>query len=137
MRIRLFSEVALFKYNVSTILSPIVGFINGELRPKSPLLPRPQSGPLIALVRSSVTDKQTGRMPMSKNVYSDASKDSPVVRVPTNTHGLVLIKKLFLISIQIRDAVALCEYFSWLEQEVPKDELTEITGAAKLEELRR
>lgn len=37
----------------------------------------------------------------------------------------------------IRDAVALCEYFSWLEQEVPKDELTEITGAAKLEELRR
>lgn len=76
-------------------------------------------------------------MPMSKNVYSDASKDSPVVRVPTNTHSLVLIKKLFLISIQIRDAVALCEYFSWLEQEVPKDELTEITGAAKLEELRR
>lgn len=51
------------------------------------------------------------------------------------THDLVLIKKLFLI--QIRDAVALCEYFSWLEQEVPKDELTEITGAAKLEELRR
>ncbi|KAL9982844.1 hypothetical protein ACROYT_G004953 [Oculina patagonica] len=37
----------------------------------------------------------------------------------------------------IRDAVALCEYFSWLEQEVPKDELTEITGASKLEELRR
>lgn len=37
----------------------------------------------------------------------------------------------------IRDAVALCEYFSWLEQEVPKDELTEVTGAAKLEELRR
>ncbi|XP_068708734.1 xaa-Pro aminopeptidase 1-like [Montipora foliosa] len=37
----------------------------------------------------------------------------------------------------IRDAVALCEYFSWLEQEVPKDELTEITGATKLEELRR
>ena len=37
-----------------------LGFMNGELRPKSPLLPRPQSGPLIALVRSSVTDKQTG-----------------------------------------------------------------------------
>lgn len=37
----------------------------------------------------------------------------------------------------IRDAIALCEYFSWLEQEVPKDELTEVTGATKLEELRR
>ncbi|XP_031555402.1 xaa-Pro aminopeptidase 1-like [Actinia tenebrosa] len=37
----------------------------------------------------------------------------------------------------IRDAVALCEYFCWLEQEVPKDELTEITGSDKLEELRR
>nr|XP_058958325.1 xaa-Pro aminopeptidase 1-like isoform X1 [Pocillopora verrucosa] len=37
----------------------------------------------------------------------------------------------------IRDAVALCEYFCWLEQKVPKDDLTEVTGAAKLEEFRR
>ncbi|XP_032229694.1 xaa-Pro aminopeptidase 1 isoform X1 [Nematostella vectensis] len=37
----------------------------------------------------------------------------------------------------IRDAVALCEFFAWLEQEVPKAELTEILAADKLEELRR
>ncbi|XP_015747248.1 PREDICTED: xaa-Pro aminopeptidase 1-like, partial [Acropora digitifera] len=37
----------------------------------------------------------------------------------------------------IRDAIALCEYFSWLEHEVPKNYVTEISGAAKLEELRR
>ncbi|KAK2558538.1 Xaa-Pro aminopeptidase 1 [Acropora cervicornis] len=37
----------------------------------------------------------------------------------------------------IRDAIALCEYFSWLEHEVPKNSVTEISGAAKLEELRR
>ncbi|KXJ06335.1 Xaa-Pro aminopeptidase 1, partial [Exaiptasia diaphana] len=37
----------------------------------------------------------------------------------------------------IRDAVALTEFFCWLEQEVPKDELTEITASDKLEELRR
>lgn len=37
----------------------------------------------------------------------------------------------------IRDAVALCEYFCWLEKEVPKGCLTEISAADKLEALRR
>ncbi|KAJ8026346.1 Xaa-Pro aminopeptidase 1 [Holothuria leucospilota] len=37
----------------------------------------------------------------------------------------------------IKDAVALCEYFRWLENEVPKGKVTEISGADKLEELRR
>ncbi|XP_072027401.1 xaa-Pro aminopeptidase 1-like isoform X4 [Amphiura filiformis] len=37
----------------------------------------------------------------------------------------------------IRDAVALCEYFSWLEKEVPKGNITEISGADKLEGFRR
>ncbi|PIK53710.1 putative xaa-Pro aminopeptidase 1 isoform X1 [Apostichopus japonicus] len=37
----------------------------------------------------------------------------------------------------IRDAVALCEYFRWLEEEVPKGKVTEISGADRLEEFRR
>ncbi len=37
----------------------------------------------------------------------------------------------------IRDAVALCEYFNWLEKEVPKGQLTEISASDKLEQLRR
>ncbi|XP_071505473.1 xaa-Pro aminopeptidase 1-like [Diadema antillarum] len=36
----------------------------------------------------------------------------------------------------IRDAVALCEYFAWLEQEIPKGYLNEVTAADMLEKLR-
>ena len=32
----------------------------------------------------------------------------------------------------IKDAAALCEYFAWLEKEVPKGTVTEISGADKL-----
>lgn len=38
----------------------------------------------------------------------------------------------------IKDAVALCEYFAWLEDSVSRDEeVTEISAADKLEELRK
>lgn len=37
----------------------------------------------------------------------------------------------------IKDAVTLCEYFSWLEKEVPKGTVTEVSGAEKLEEIKR
>ncbi|XP_075732364.1 aminopeptidase P isoform X5 [Rhipicephalus microplus] len=37
----------------------------------------------------------------------------------------------------VKDAVALCEFFVWMESEVPKGEVTEMTAAAKLEHFRR
>ncbi|XP_071947124.1 xaa-Pro aminopeptidase 1-like isoform X2 [Antedon mediterranea] len=37
----------------------------------------------------------------------------------------------------IRDAVALCEYFSWLEKEIVKGEQTEISASNQLEKFRR
>lgn len=37
----------------------------------------------------------------------------------------------------IKDAAALCCYFSWLEENIEKGNVTELTGAAKLEEFRR
>lgn len=37
----------------------------------------------------------------------------------------------------VRDAAAVCEYLAWLEKEVPKGYLTEITAADKLESLRK
>ncbi|XP_020843647.1 xaa-Pro aminopeptidase 1 isoform X2 [Phascolarctos cinereus] len=37
----------------------------------------------------------------------------------------------------IKDAVALCELFNWLEKEVPKGTVTEISAADKAEEFRR
>jgi len=38
---------------------------------------------------------------------------------------------------QIKDAVALCEFFSWLEQEVPKRQITEIDAADAAEGFRK
>ena len=38
---------------------------------------------------------------------------------------------------QVRDAVALCQYFCWLEAEVPKGTLDEVSAADKLEQFRR
>ena len=40
------------------------------------------------------------------------------------------------IDCHIRDAAALCSYFAWLEQEVPKGKIDEINGADKLATLR-
>lgn len=41
-----------------------------------------------------------------------------------------------LIDCHVRDAAALCCYFAWLEKTVPHTEVTEVTGAQKLEEFR-
>lgn len=41
-----------------------------------------------------------------------------------------------LIDCHVRDAAALCCYFAWLEKTVPHAEVTEVTGAQKLEEFR-
>ncbi|XP_076464238.1 xaa-Pro aminopeptidase 1-like isoform X2 [Babylonia areolata] len=38
---------------------------------------------------------------------------------------------------QVQDAVALCEFMVWLEKEVPKGSVTEISAADKVEEFRR
>lgn len=37
----------------------------------------------------------------------------------------------------IRDGAALARYFNWLEQNVDKENVTELSGAAKLTEFRR
>ena len=44
---------------------------------------------------------------------------------------------LYGLSLQIRDAIALCEYFAWLEREVPKGDVTEVSAAHQLELYRR
>ncbi len=38
---------------------------------------------------------------------------------------------------KIKDAVALCEFFAWLEEEIPKGDVDELSAASKLEEFRR
>jgi Xaa-Pro aminopeptidase len=42
-----------------------------------------------------------------------------------------------MINAHIRDAVAMCSYFAWLEKEVLTGTVTEISGAKKLEQFRR
>ena len=40
------------------------------------------------------------------------------------------------VNCHIRDGAALCSYFAWLEKEVPKGKVTEVSGSDKLESLR-
>jgi Xaa-Pro aminopeptidase len=42
-----------------------------------------------------------------------------------------------MINAHVRDAVAVCSYFAWLEKEVVKSVVTECSGAEKLEQFRR
>uniref|UniRef100_A0A9J7XR25 Xaa-Pro aminopeptidase 1 n=1 Tax=Cyprinus carpio carpio TaxID=630221 RepID=A0A9J7XR25_CYPCA len=51
------------------------------------------------------------------------------VKNPTEIQGMKMA--------HIKDAVALCELFAWLEKEIPKGKVTEISVADKAEELRR
>ncbi|CAL9700505.1 unnamed protein product [Knipowitschia caucasica] len=50
------------------------------------------------------------------------------VKNPTEVQGMRMA--------HIKDAVALCELFSWLEKEIPKGTVTEISAADKAEEFR-
>ncbi|TRY87962.1 hypothetical protein DNTS_022779 [Danionella cerebrum] len=50
------------------------------------------------------------------------------VKNPTEIEGMKMA--------HIKDAVALCELFAWLEKEIPKGTVTEISAADKAEELR-
>lgn len=50
------------------------------------------------------------------------------VKNPTEIQGMRMA--------HIKDAVALCELFAWLEKEIPKGTVTEISAADKAEELR-
>uniref|UniRef100_A0A8C2ILI5 X-prolyl aminopeptidase (aminopeptidase P) 1, soluble n=1 Tax=Cyprinus carpio TaxID=7962 RepID=A0A8C2ILI5_CYPCA len=50
------------------------------------------------------------------------------VKNPTEIQGMKMA--------HIKDAVALCELFAWLEKEIPKGKVTEISVADKAEELR-
>lgn len=51
------------------------------------------------------------------------------VKNPTEIAGMV--------KAHVKDAVTLCEYFSWLEKEVPKGKVTELSAADKLEDIKR
>lgn len=43
-----------------------------------------------------------------------------------------------LINCHVRDGIALCKYFSWLEKSIQNgDVVNEISGATKLEEFRK
>lgn len=42
----------------------------------------------------------------------------------------------YMVRAHIQDGIALCRYFSWLETEVPKGNVTEISGATQLQKFR-
>lgn len=52
--------------------------------------------------------------------------------------GLTSVPISFFILAQLREAVALCEYYCWLEDEVKKGhQVTEVSASEKLETLRK
>ncbi|KRT78593.1 Peptidase [Oryctes borbonicus] len=50
------------------------------------------------------------------------------VKNPTEIRGMK--------NAHVRDGIALCSYFSWLEKSIDKEEITEVSGAEKLAEFR-
>ena len=44
---------------------------------------------------------------------------------------------LFVLLSQIKDAVTLCEYFAWIEQNISTGTITEVSAAEKLEKIKR
>ena len=60
----------------------------------------------------------------------------PQKKLTIRYHAYSFLSLVWL-PLQIRDAIALCEYFAWLEKEVPKGNVTELSGAHQLELYRR
>lgn len=50
---------------------------------------------------------------------------------------MFLCLNLGLINCHVRDGAAVCCYLAWLEKEVHKRVVTEVSGATKLEEFRK
>jgi len=52
-------------------------------------------------------------------------------------HALHKIAAIVCVLPQVKDAVTLCEFFSWLEQNVPHGSVTEVSAADKLEQIKQ
>ena len=63
-----------------------------------------------------------------RNAHVSAKRRIPFV----SSHLL----RNFHVLLQVRDAIAVCQYFHWLEQAVSEGVVTEITGAEKLQSFR-
>lgn len=64
-----------------------------------------------------------------KYVGSSPIAELKAIKSPRELEGMKLANEY--------DAAALCEYFAWLEKEVPKGNVTEISGAEKLYQIRK
>ena len=85
------------------------------------------------------------------NANEENGKITPTQIPSISTHGAIidvspvtLLKAIKndteiqgFINCHIRDSAALCSYFAWLEKEVPKGTVTELTGAEKLLQFRQ
>ncbi|XP_023236051.1 xaa-Pro aminopeptidase 1-like isoform X1 [Centruroides sculpturatus] len=93
---------------------------------------------------STLLSQQTGKV-----WISNTSSYSLVSLVPENQRidspNPILLKKAIkndteikcMNKAQVKDAVAVCEFFAWLEKEIAMNEVTELSAAAKLEEFRK
>ena len=81
-----------------------------------------------ALLLSTLGEKSD-----DKSVNKVIIECSPVTIAKANKNSVEING---FINCHVRDAAALCNYFAWLEKEVPKGTVTEISGSDKLESFR-
>lgn len=98
-------------------------------------------------LESKLTDlvaKETGRFWLSHTSNYYLHSLIPENRMIFTVSPVQLLKAIKneteiqgMINCHIRDAAALCCYFAWLEKNISKQVITEVSGADKLEEFRR
>ena len=81
------------------------------------------------LLSCTLEHKQLGDKSANKVII----ECSPVTIAKANKNSVEING---FINCHVRDAAALCNYFAWLEKEVPKGTVTEISGSDKLESFR-
>merc|ERR1719414_770584 len=81
------------------------------------------------LLSCTLEPKQLGDKSANKVII----ECSPVTIAKANKNSVEING---FINCHVRDAAALCNYFAWLEKEVPKGTVTEISGSDKLESFR-
>lgn len=81
-----------------------------------------------------ISDKSSAGLVNSIPKLQRLSQPSPIalMKAVKNEAEIAGMKRA-----HIKDAVTLCEFFSWLEQNVPLGNVTEVSAANKLEEIKR
>ena len=101
--------------------------------------PYDEAGKFVAELVDNVEGKIWINPKSSFAIFNAVPKNRRYVQ-PSSVSAMKAVKNATEIAgmrrAHVKDAVTLCEYFSWLEKEVPKGKITEVSAADKLEEIK-